>query len=159
MTNHAVNSVAIWHQAVALQYARLLPHVAFPMNGPLTREADAYLLAIALRNLVRGVTLAKRHRHPSVQKAMREALARFDAGVPNSKNIRDVLEHFDRYAAGTGDLQAAEWRKMPHEVWIQEIETAPKLYIGIAGRSPMVLDCLPAGEAGLTLGSDILALL
>ena len=36
------------------------------------------------------------------------ALARFDARVPDAKDIRDVIEHFDDYARGKGKLQKSE---------------------------------------------------
>ena len=72
-------------------------------------QVDAYLFAIALRQLLRDVEWAIKHadEHGDEARAkeMLRALAAFDEAVPSAVDVRDVLVHFDEYERGTGRLQ------------------------------------------------------
>lgn len=65
-------------------------------------DAYAHLFAVAVRNLLRGAGLA-RSCFPNNSEIGR-AIAEFEKAVPRVADVRDVLEHFDEYARGKGDL-------------------------------------------------------
>ena len=96
--------LATWMFAVEAQGKRVLE----PEPQEL-QEANAYLFIVALRQLLRcidwAITNADTHGDGSRSKALRAAFANFDAAVPNAKDVRDIIEHFDDYERGRGDLQ------------------------------------------------------
>lgn len=64
-------------------------------------EIELMVYISCLNNFRRGACTALR--------GMDElAIELFDKAVPNLKQVRDQLEHFDEYAVGTGRLQTAE---------------------------------------------------
>ncbi|MEU7613886.1 hypothetical protein [Micromonospora sp. NPDC049204] len=70
------------------------------------RSADALLLMLSLRNLVRAADWGANTARGSAQEAARrQAVAEFQQQLPNVVDARDVLEHFDDYATGRGRLQ------------------------------------------------------
>jgi len=64
-------------------------------------ESDLVLFAVALRNLLRAVEWAQATYAPTLDKALEQ----FQAEVPHAVDLRDVLEHFDDYEQGIGQLQ------------------------------------------------------
>lgn len=70
--------------------------------------SDAALLALALRNVVRAGEMARELVEEAERPKIDEALAAFDAAMPDAGDARDVLEHFDAYAAGIGFRQIDE---------------------------------------------------
>lgn len=86
-----------WLSAVELQRDRLLNDAT---GG--VWLADGAFFAFALRNLLRAVEVAQQ---VSGADDVADALAEFHHAVPAAKELRDVLEHFDRYWLGLGDLQ------------------------------------------------------
>ena len=83
-----------WSRAAGLQLER------FRKSGTVS---DAYLLVIAVRNVLRAGRLARDELHTdSARAVLDQALAEFEAALPGAKNARDVLEHFDDYARGRG---------------------------------------------------------
>ncbi len=72
-------------------------------------EADAWLFALAVRQVLRCVEWAIKHadasRDGSRSTALRGALRVFDSAVPNAIAVRDILSHFDEYDEGNGKLQ------------------------------------------------------
>ena len=60
------------------------------------RQADAALLAVATRNLVRTASAVAGLRKDPLLDA---AIADFESTVPGARSVRNVLEHFDEYAA------------------------------------------------------------
>ena len=64
---------------------------------------------MSLRQLLRGVELAIVHAEhfddPRRAALHRKALDEFDLAVPNAKDVRDIIEHFDEYQLGRGRLQ------------------------------------------------------
>jgi hypothetical protein len=77
----------------------------------LERIPDTYLLAMALRNVLRAAEMAKRNvRSPLARAEIQKAIGTFLSYVIlNPKHdhralirARDVLEHFDEYLCGTG---------------------------------------------------------
>lgn len=93
--------LAIWDRAVAQQAVRLETSTGTDMGV----QADAYLFAQALRQVLRAAELVADGltgdpRKQSVETAIRE----FNAIVPHAKDARDVLDHFDDYVRGMGQL-------------------------------------------------------
>lgn len=83
-----------WSQAVQLQLER------FRRSG---RVSDAYLLVIALRNVLRAAQLAREELVTVVGRAaLDQAITTFEETLPGVKSARDALEHFDAYARGRG---------------------------------------------------------
>jgi hypothetical protein len=80
-------------------------------------QAEAYLLAMALRQLFRDVEWAIIHADTNSNgrrsKALRAALDAFDKAIPHAVDVRDVLVHFDEYERGTGNFQE-DWKRPPN---------------------------------------------
>src|SRR5437867_2079873 len=86
----------MWLSAVELQRDRLLNPTGSELG------IDSAFFALALRNLYRAAEAAKRVSRSS---QVFDALVAFDRTMPFAKDLRDVLEHFDYYSLGIGDLQ------------------------------------------------------
>ncbi|MFE0087700.1 hypothetical protein [Streptomyces sp. NPDC058991] len=89
------------HRKVALDVHRIL-------NGgdPDRAVMDAPYTVMALRHVLRGVEMTRTHlKTEEARKLLSQALADFDKAVPGGKKARDVIEHFDEYAMGIGNLQ------------------------------------------------------
>ena len=91
----------VWLSALDAQAARLR-ELSVINGGP-----DTWLYALALGATLRAVHLAA---FLGVNTA--DALARFDAAVPDAKTVRDVLEHLEDYELGVGDLQPPGQRRL-----------------------------------------------
>ena len=108
-----------WYRVLAAQADRLAESGFVP---------DGYVFVIALRNLRRAATLvASTLTSTEDQQAAAAALAGFDQALPGSKEARDILEHFDDYARGTG--------------WLQNHQQPP-------ARFPVTVDVRPAAGGG-----------
>jgi hypothetical protein len=66
------------------------------------RQAQAMLLVLSLRNLLRAAEMASQHAEPPEKRNLDDALARFKTELPGLVDARDMLEHFDDYLSGTG---------------------------------------------------------
>jgi hypothetical protein len=69
------------------------------------RHIDAYLCVIALSQVMRAALEMKRATGDAL---LRDACDQFQSDLPDAKDLRDVLTHFDKYERGTGDLQVAK---------------------------------------------------
>jgi hypothetical protein len=125
--------VLAWTHAVQLQKIRIMSGIGLPTAGPVTKQADAYLFVLALRNVRRAAALTGRLAGGQPQVAIRRALVEFDHALPTAKDLRDVLDHFDDYALGRGKLQD---RKRPWPVieWYEESPDTYRLNIGVGGK-------------------------
>jgi hypothetical protein len=96
----------------------------YAANGGSLRVTDASILLVALRNVRRATDMAIEHIASSPAKGqLREALNDFDAELPGSRDARNVLEHFDEYSLGIGDLQQPNVKKklrVPNEQLAQQ---------------------------------------
>ncbi|MEV6345023.1 hypothetical protein [Actinoplanes sp. NPDC051851] len=96
----ALSHAWLWAKACEVPAARLL--------GDGSGLPDALLLLVALRNVRRAAELAATSlTNPEAQRRLTDALAEFDAALPGLKPARDVIEHLDQYAIGTGHEQKA----------------------------------------------------
>lgn len=104
-----------WMHAVELQLQRVLQPVD---RGPITpdtpsprvrqhrlqwneRQRDIDFFVIALNRLRIAAVDARRRLG---DKGLRVAVRKFDAAVPDLKDLRDIAEHFERYDWGLGKL-------------------------------------------------------
>lgn len=116
LTRVARNHVAVWHAATRLQVQRLQESIDSPPWG----YTDALLFVLALRDLLRAAEFA-RNRCPGVSG---KPIEQFEAAIPRARDVRDVIEHFDKYAVGKGDLQPKEQtrrrpeQQRPSEEWL-----------------------------------------
>lgn len=72
----------------------------------LTKQSDAALTLLALRNVLRAAEWCARDLQRPTSDPM-DWIAAFHRMVPDLINARDALEHFDEYAIGRGRLQRA----------------------------------------------------
>jgi hypothetical protein len=98
-----------WWKAVELQWARIqgVDDADDPAAQMMQRELDAIFFVVALRDLLR---LAEAVADDDSTGAVRHAIDAFQQTIPDAKNVRDVIEHFDEYSRGVGNLQQ-EWDK------------------------------------------------
>ena len=94
----------IWNRVLATQADRLASTGFVP---------EGYVFILALRNLRRAAALvASALTQTKDRQAANAALVEFDLSLPGAKQARDILEHFDDYARGVGNLQ----RRQPEPV-------------------------------------------
>src|ERR1700761_6329203 len=130
---HRLANLALW--TADLQYRRLDTDEPGDTNFPLRRWSDFYFFIVAMTRLRRAAFLASKI--PSVKDRMEVALKSFDATLPNLKKMRDVAEHIDDYAMGTGRDKSINRKSL--EVGITDGETWEwlgfKLDVGVALRA------------------------
>lgn len=90
------------------------------------RQAQALMLVLALRNLLRAAEMAVHYAEGGEADNLQDALARFENALPDLKTARDVLEHFDEYLQGKGrtakvyDLRF-ERRPDTYLIWVDDL--------------------------------------
>lgn len=87
-----------WGHAVALQAERVLDR----SRNFGDREVDAWQFCTAARQLGRAVDMIIEL--PETPPQLHDVIDRFRRNHPNLKLARDVIDHFDDYATGVGDL-------------------------------------------------------
>jgi hypothetical protein len=117
---------------------------------PDQRQADAALMAVAVRNVLRA---AEAVAALGTDADLDAALATFRAKLPGVKDLRDVLEHFDAYASNHGRLQRAGEAPGGYRVFYERPVLRYMLHVG-----DLVLDVDDAAEAAgdlteVTLGA------
>ena len=106
-------------------------------------------------------------RVPQAKEQLAEALADFDLALPGITDARNVVEHFDEYSIGTGQLQRAQLRDEPSLTpgeladifavrfdWTDSDERRPQLRVG-----QHVIEIGRAGDAASLLVDEIWAAL
>jgi hypothetical protein len=96
-----------WWVGIKLQAERIS---VLPIGAD--EDAEVWFFAVALRNLLRAVELAQRS---TGKPEIAAALEHFNSVVPDAKEVRDLLEHFDDYALGIGKKQRADARRAVDE--------------------------------------------
>ena len=145
----------VWQQAVQVQSLRILSGGAAGYTGPFTERVDAYLFVLALRNLIRAASWTRDSLESAGQAEARAALDRFDLAVPHAVSARDVLEHFDKYLAGVGNLQKEAKSTVPADVWHEIGVQSHVVYIAVTPDMVVSLDVRIATEAAVDLGHSI----
>jgi hypothetical protein len=72
---------------------------------------EAATLTVALRNVRRAAEVARPLATGQDRERIDAAIQAFEQGLPQAKDARDVLEHFDDYGAGTGWIQEKERKR------------------------------------------------
>ena len=128
----------LWMVAVQDQSLRVI-QAEYDHN----REVDSTLYALALRNLLRVAELVRQFDRQRVK----AALAAFEKEVPNLVKLRDILEHFDEYETGRGDLQKKGLvPREPVSIWWEQ--NAGTVVVNVGGFS---LDVVKASDAASRL--------
>lgn len=84
-----------------LQHARLLlPRQPMDWETTFGKDLDATFYAYTLRHSVQVAEMCRVFNPGKIGSAIKD----FETAVPNYKRVRDVLEHFDAYETGSGNL-------------------------------------------------------
>jgi hypothetical protein len=99
-----------WAYAVENQAARTIA-----ATGHADREIQAHYFAIALTNLRTAVWWGRGYcdkvKDGERSKLLTPALDAFDSAVPHARDVRNIGEHFEKYAEGKGELQEDQQEK------------------------------------------------
>ena len=140
----------IWQHAASLQAMRVLVDgTGFP-DGPIGKQADCYMFVIAVRNALRGVDLVRKVSDKVTHSQIDLAKNTFNKQVPRLIDLRNVLDHFDMYAVGKGELQgAAGW--LPN-AWFERTENSYVYNVGVSRATPLLqIDVRTTHEALMRL--------
>jgi len=110
------------------------------------RQAQAMLLVLALRNVLRAAEMALQYADQAERPHLESALARFKAAFPEVMTARNMLEHFDDYLTGSG--------RAPH-LYDVEFERAKGRYLIHVG--PATIDASIALDEARHLSSNAIA--
>lgn len=104
--NLAINHAWTWGRAAMNQAARLHDGASI---------WDALLLLVALRQVLRAAEMAQKSqlKNRQARQILNSAVSRFKRDLPELVDARDIIEHFDAYAVGAGDLQLKEQESDP----------------------------------------------
>lgn len=144
-----------WSRAVELQAERVLD----PSRPFDDREVDAWQFCTAARQVSRAAEMLARL--DGAPDGLRAAVTRFVGASPHLKTARDVIDHFDDYAHGIGNLAHPNVRRVNRnrsEAAVRRFEPrfstdGGSAYIEIDGST---IDVALAAEAVNTLISDVL---
>lgn len=99
---YGAREALIWTHAVEAQANRVLEDAG---SDQMDRQVDAYLLLLAARNVHRAGKMALDELDPVTENASYQSLKSCLGAFSVANKARDVLEHFDEYLAGRGQLQ------------------------------------------------------
>jgi len=154
--NQALEHLRVWEHAARTQATRVLS--SEDVLGVVT-TGDIFLFVIALRNVRRAAHLVRVVAAKSSASAIDTATNAFDLAVPASMVARDVIEHFDEYTRGKGDMQKADLkthRSAPlHVQWVENTGEDVRFSIGISQRTLLSLSVADATAAAFNLRSAI----
>jgi len=95
-----MNYLYTWYRAAVMEHERVVDQT----RGRADRQVDAYQFVHALRQVHRSACMIRDALDGYARHEAGRAVADFEAAVPDAKNARDVLDHFDAYAQGMGNL-------------------------------------------------------
>jgi hypothetical protein len=138
--------------ALQLQYRRVrkLAEARLDKTDWRVIEPDCYLLVLALRQAVVSVETVAKFKGGSIESLVARTKARLtdDDHLGDSKDVRDMLTHFDWYLMGKGNIQDENREADPgsvayfdmHEKWRRGRHTCEVLlWVRALGRSAEVL--------------------
>src|SRR5262245_41893201 len=97
----ALRECVDWARAVELQRDRILKEE----HDAVTQVVDAKQLAHAVAQVETAARLARKQLRGDAYGLLHRAVTDFETEVPDFRDLRDVIEHFDEYEAGTGQRQ------------------------------------------------------
>jgi hypothetical protein len=158
----ASGHIGVWHRAVTLQAERILrPHASH-----MEQQTDAYLFVQAVRQVLRGADLMLRGLDGDPRaEVVEQAIADFNLAVPDAKDARDVLDHFDDYARGVGKLSHPDIKNPKEREVRSSAESAAQFTIfyekGSDGHytlhvGDLIIDIAGARDAASTLAKSVL---
>lgn len=110
------------------------------------RQAQAMILVLALRNVLRAAEMALQYSEPAEHENLQAALIRFKAAFPDLMTARNMLEHFDDYLTDSG--------RAPH-LYDVEFEREKGRYLIHIG--PATIDASVALEEARHLSGNAIA--
>jgi hypothetical protein len=110
------------------------------------RQAQAMVLVLALRNVLRAAEMALQYADPAERPNLESALSRFREALPDLMTARNMLEHFDDYLTGSG--------RAPH-LYDVEFERANGRYLIHIG--PATVEASTALEEARHLSGNAIA--
>jgi hypothetical protein len=126
------NALLFWTSVAVTSAERVLSAEDFSpwgrgrRNSPSvrTKAEDAALMLLALRNVLRAAewTAGDLSALPDADEGPQEWIAEFKRMLPGLVNARDILEHFDDYAAGRGRLQRSGPEQYHFTYYVQDGE-------------------------------------
>jgi hypothetical protein len=160
--DEALAQMMIWEHATNLMRSRILD----PDAGQYSRQADAQLFAMAVRQVLRFAELCRAVAPRAAWSAIDIARRDFDKESPNAEAVRNVLDHWDAYMRGVGDEFPAKAPAAyksdllsvlrPTLLWYGYDGTTYQLQIvPRPGEPPLVLDVARDGAAVLALSIAI----
>jgi hypothetical protein len=148
--NEALARLSTWEHAVRNQANRVLSAPS-ERHFDTSFKADGYLLVLALRNVLRAANLVRTLAPEPARPGISAAIAVFESRVAGAKDARDVLDHFDEYMRGRGNLQKASGQAMYVE-WQEYDGSTFRFCFGVSsGRPVLTLDVLEAQLAAFEL--------
>jgi hypothetical protein len=131
--------VHVWWTA-AIRQAERIKDASFDEMQP-----DVFLFVQALNNLVRGATRILGANHDAVQT--------FNSAHPGLKDLRNMVEHFDEYAAGDGRRSLPSGT--PFEAFFSRSAEPDFFHVGVF-LADQYLDVSLAKQAGDALAMEAL---
>src|SRR5512147_1202062 len=99
--------LAAHHANLYMDFIRRAADRILSSSDPIEQQADALLLTVAVRNVLRAGKLLQEHSQDSPElQLIATAVRQFEKeeALRDITSARDVIEHFDDYAAGKGRL-------------------------------------------------------
>lgn len=143
-------NLLLWERGAELSYDRVVAQ----RDDEVASAVDARFLALAIRNVLRAAVWARNHSEGEAMAAIGKAISEFDSAVPRAREVRDIIEHFDEYERGRGDLQKNGSMKSPLEYTARFEEE----YL-LALADTHKLDARSAKEATVRLAEAVLGIL
>jgi hypothetical protein len=165
-----LRELADWECAVTTLEARITSDT----EAPLTRRADMYLFAVAVVQVRQFAVLAAKvladsalEPDDAVLGHLETAIKNFDARVPDIRDIRNVVAHYDAILAGEGrnkSLRAGTPADhaygpiqpfKPSALWVDATDGRFHMHVAPTPGRHMLLDIVREAESTRTLASAV----
>jgi hypothetical protein len=153
-----MNYLYVWYRAMSMQAARVLDAERLHVD----RQIDGYQFVHAMRQVLRAAYMIRDALDGDQRQAAEQAITKFEANVPDAKDARDVLDHFDAYAGGIGNLShpgTRQRQRQPTESAARQFDVfyeIPDVGQYILHFGPMTIDVTTSRDACTTLVDEIL---
>jgi hypothetical protein len=132
----ALAQATLWAHAANIQGLRVLSDAAWPSSGAMTKQGDAYLFVVALRDFRRAAKfVGDCLTDANAKSTVATGLSTFDKSLPEATDLRNILEHLDEYAMGKGFLRKSGGQAWPVVIWYEQTTDDYLLWLGLDGRT------------------------